>query len=285
MNYKAICLTISILAAALPAAAGAVELCGDFKQGEIIAGRVKDNAEAVVLNGKNYPVTEDGYFIFAFSRDQKAEAEVYLQYPGGGKRLYRLPVGTYDWDIQRINGIPQSKVTPDSSHDAEILREQKDVRRSLTVMQPGDYWREGFVLPVKGRISGEFGNQRVFNGTPKSPHSGTDIAAPEGTPVKASGSGKVILSGKNYFYTGNMVIIDHGQGLQTIYAHLKEAKVKAGEIVKQGQIIGLVGHTGRATGPHLHWGASLNNVRFRPHSLLNLNQKTCRNLSEEKPTD
>ena len=92
MNYKAICLTISILAAALPSAAKAVELCGDFKQGEIIAGRVKDNAEAVIFNGKNYPVTEDGYFIFAFGRDQKANADISLLYPDGGKRLHRLPV-------------------------------------------------------------------------------------------------------------------------------------------------------------------------------------------------
>lgn len=284
MNYKAIYLTICLLTAAANNA-DATELCGDFKQGEIITGRVTDNAEAVIFNDKNYPVTEDGYFILAFGRDQKAQADLFLQYPDGKKELCRLPIQTYDWDIQRINGIPQSKVTPDSSHDAEIRREQKDVRRSLTVMQPGDYWREGFILPVYGRISGEFGNQRIFNGTPKSPHSGTDIAAPEGTVVKASGSGKVILSGKNYFYTGNMVIIDHGQGLQTIYAHLKEAKVKAGETVKKGQVIGLVGHTGRATGPHLHWGASLNNVRFRPHSLLNLNQKKCRNITTAKKTD
>ena len=149
-------------------------------------------------------------------------------------------------------------------------------------MQRGDYWRDGFILPVEGRISGEFGNQRVFNGIPKSPHSGTDIAAPEGTPIKAAGNGKVILNGKDYFYTGNMVIIDHGQGLQTIYAHMKESKVKVGDEVKKGQIIGLVGHTGRATGPHLHWGASLNNVRFRPHSLLNINNKKCNKI---KPTD
>lgn len=113
MNYKAICLTISILAATLPSAAKAVELCGDFKQGEIIAGRVKDNAEAVIFNGKNYPVTEDGYFILAFGRDQKANADISLLYPDGSKRLHRLPVETYDWDIQRINGTPQSKVTPD----------------------------------------------------------------------------------------------------------------------------------------------------------------------------
>lgn len=283
MNYKAICLTISLLAATTPATA--LELCGDFKQGEIIIGKTEDDASIVTFNQKQYPVTEDGYFIFAFGRDQKAQAELFLQYPNGKKQLHRLPIQTYDWNIQRINGVSQQKVTPDSSHDAEIAREQKDVRRSLTNLKPGDYWREGFILPVKGRISGEFGNQRIFNGIPKSPHSGTDIAAPEGTPVKASGTGKVILSGKDYFYTGNMVIIDHGQGLQTIYAHLKEAKVKAGETVKKGQVIGLVGHTGRATGPHLHWGASLNNVRFRPHSLLNLNQKKCRNITTAKKTD
>ena len=138
-----------------------------------------------------------------------------------------------------------------------------------------------FIVPVDGKISGNFGNQRIFNGIPKNSHSGIDIAALEGTAVKASGDGKVILSGNDYFYTGNMVIIDHGQGLQTIYAHLKEAKVKEGDRVKKGDIIGLVGKTGRATGSHLHWGASLNNVRFRPHALLEINKKKCRIIEEK----
>ncbi len=282
MNYKVICLTISLLAAA-PAAA--LELCGELRQGEILVGNVGDNAEAVVFNQKTYPVTEDGYFILALPRDQKAKGTLTLQYPDGKQVTYNLPVAAYDWDIQRIDGIPQSKVTPDSSHDTEILREQKDVRRSLTFMQPGDDWREGFILPLEGRISGEFGNQRIFNGTPKSPHSGTDIAAPAGTPVKAAGSGTVILNGKDYFYTGNMVIIDHGQGLQTIYAHLSKSAVEAGQKIRRGETVGYVGSTGRATGPHLHWGASLNNIRFRPHSLLDLNDKTCRQLSTGQTTD
>ena len=277
MNYRAICLTISLLTAALPAAA--IELCGELRQGEIIVGRVEDEADAVVFNGRTYPVTEDGYFIFALPRDQKEDAVLTAEYPHKDKKRFAFRVASYPWDIQRINGIPQSKVTPDSSHEAEILREQKDVRRSLTVMQPGDDWREGFVLPVEGRISGEFGNQRIFNGTPKSPHSGTDIAAPAGTPVKAAGSGTVILNGKNYFYTGNMVIIDHGQGLQTIYAHLSRSAVKQGQKIKQGDIVGYVGATGRATGPHLHWGASLHNVRFRPHALLDINDKKCRQIA------
>ena len=281
MNYKAICLTASLLSAfTLPVQA--IELCGDFKQGEFLIGKITDDTERIEFNRKNYPVTEDGYFIMAFGRDEPAATSFSAVYPDGKKQNYQLSIGTYDWDIQRINGVAQQKVTPDSSHDAEIKREQKDVRKSLTLMQRGDYWRDGFILPVEGRISGEFGNQRVFNGIPKSPHSGTDIAAPEGTPIKAAGNGKVILNGKDYFYTGNMVIIDHGQGLQTIYAHMKESKVKVGDEVKKGQIIGLVGHTGRATGPHLHWGASLNNVRFRPHSLLSVNNKKCQQIT---PTD
>ena len=115
MNYKAICLTISILAATLPSAAKAVELCGDFKQGEIIAGRVKDNAEAVIFNGKNYPVTEDGYFILAFGRDQKANADISLLYPDGGKRLHRLPVETYDWDNQKAPPIPHTTRKSDAN--------------------------------------------------------------------------------------------------------------------------------------------------------------------------
>ena len=293
MNCKAICLTICSLA--LAQTATALEICGDLKQGELVL--VKDsNAKAITLfsgesinklseasyhpkNKKDYKVTSDGVALLAFHRDTPTTVTLGSYPHTDAGTFYELKIAPTKWDIQRINGVAQSKVTPDKSHDAEILREQKDVGRSLTHYTAGDYWKNGFILPVEGRISGHFGNQRIFNGTPKSPHSGTDIAAPEGTPVKASGDGKVILSGKNYFYTGNMVIIDHGQGLQTIYAHLKEAKVKEGDIVKQGDIIGLVGKTGRATGPHLHWGASLNNVRFRPHSLLDINNKKCQTVN------
>lgn len=286
MNYKAICLICSLIAAVFAAETQAVEsleLCGSLSQGELVVLKnLPPKVKSVLMNEREYPVTEDGIAVAAFSRDEAAKADVYTTSGEEVSGRFVLDITPAKWNIQRINGVQQSKVTPDKSHDAEILREQKDVRKSLAVMQPGDFWREGFIEPVKGRISGHFGNQRIFNGTPKSPHSGTDIAAPEGTPVKASGSGKVILSGKDYFYTGNMVIIDHGQGLQTIYAHLKEAKVKEGDMVKQGDIIGLVGKTGRATGPHLHWGASLNNVRFRPHSLLDINSKKCRRIAGQE---
>lgn len=118
-----------------------------------------------------------------------------------------------------------------------------------------------------------------MNGRKMNPHQGTDIAAPEGTPVKAASNGIVRLSGGNYFYSGNTVVIDHGHRLFTIYAHLKKTSVKPGDYVRQGQVIGEVGKTGRVTGPHLHWGASLNGVRFTPESLLHMNNADfCFNL-------
>ena len=174
-----------------------------------------------------------------------------------------------------MDGVEQHHVTPSKKHQAEIAREQNDVRHALGQKNMAQYWREGFIVPVDGRISGKFGNQRIFNGVPKNPHSGTDIAAPLGTPVKASGSGVVVLSDKDYFYTGNMVVVEHGQGLHTVYAHLQSAEIKVGDIVQKGDIIGYVGQTGRATGAHLHWGAVWHNIRFRPQSLLDLNNKKC----------
>lgn len=294
MRFKAICLMICSTLVVCKTAA-ALEICGDLKQGELIV--IKDsNAKGITLysgenidklsnpqytakNKKDYLVTADGMALVAFHRDTPLTATIGAYPYTDVGTLYELKIEPTEWDIQRINGVSQSKVTPSGKTDwAEIERERRDLGRAITNKKAGEAWRKGFILPVDGRISGHFGNQRIFNGIPKSPHTGVDIAAPEGTPVKASGDGTVLLSGKDYFYTGNMVVIDHGQSLQTIYAHLKEATVKEGDVVNKGDIIGYVGQTGRATGPHLHWGASLNNVRFRPHSLLDINEKSCKKV-------
>lgn len=285
MQFKAICLIICSFFSAVQTV-HALEVCGDLKQGELLLikdDKVKKLSFSNNLGTKEYPLTKDeGIALVALHRDAPKKVLFDTFDNTDNIKHYELDVTPTKWDIQRINGVAQSKVTPDKSADAEIKREQEDVGRAVNHVSTYEGWKNGFIVPVEGAISGYFGNQRIFNGTPKSPHSGTDIAAPEGTPVKASGDGKVILSGKNYFYTGNMVIIDHGQGLQTIYAHLKEAKVKEGDFVSKGDIIGTVGKTGRATGPHLHWGASLNNVRFRPHSLLNIMKKTCHEIKSNR---
>lgn len=294
MPFKAICLIICSMCVA--ADATALEICGDLKQGELLYLKHDSPDDNKILFYNN--LGEKVYFSdelnrtpLALHRNAEKNVNFIVYDKHGNNRKYSLQIEPTAWDIQRINGVAQSKVTPTSAADmAEIKREQGDVNRVLAATKSGDvqtdngygdFWSEGFILPVEGRISGHFGNQRIFNGTPKSPHSGTDIAAPEGTPVKAAGSGVVVLSGKDYFFTGNMVIIDHGHQLQTIYAHLQKAAVKSGDKVRQGDIIGYVGKTGRATGAHLHWGASLNNVRFRPHSLLNLNEKECVRLEEK----
>ncbi len=277
MRNNLTCLIYSLfLIVGMTASAQALELCGTLKQGELISGRAF-NATEVTVDGKSYTVDADGRFLFSLARDAAKNVRLSIVYQDGTVESYVLPVEENTWDIQRIEGVEQRKVTPAKADEAEILREQKDVRAALTSINPDiQDWQKGFELPVEGVISGNFGNQRIFNGVPKNPHSGTDIAAAEGTPVKAAGDGVVLLSGGNYFYSGNMVILDHGYGLQTIYMHLKEAKVAKGDHVKKGDIIGLVGKTGRVTGPHLHWGASLNNVRFRPHALLEMDLKQCR---------
>ena len=279
MRNSLICLIISFLAFST-AQAAKIEICGKLAEGELV--RLKsDTATKAFAEGREYTFTDGGAWL-AFPRDAKA-MDLKVVFNNAEEKTFHLDVSPTKWDIQSIKGVPQRKVTPLAADEAEIKREQKDVGtalKSFDVYAKG--WQNGFILPVDGVISGHFGNQRIFNGTPKSPHSGTDIAAPEGTPVKAAGDGKVLLSGGDYFYSGNVIIIDHGGGLQTIYAHLKETNVQKGDAVKKGQVIGLVGKTGRVTGPHLHWGASDNNVRFRPHALLEVNAQNCKIYQDEE---
>lgn len=262
----------------LPASSQAIELCGKTAQGEILKGYAPQAAK-IILNKKEYKLSPSGGFLLAFGRDDAAEQLLTVISQDGTEKTYPLTVAPTKWDVQDIKGIPQKKVTPSTADEKEINRERRDVRSSLSENLSKNYWEKGFILPVKGRISGHFGGQRIMNGKKMNPHQGTDIAAPEGTPVKASSNGIVRLSGGNYFYSGNMVVIDHGHNLFTLYAHMKKSNVKVGDYVKQGQIIGEVGKTGRVTGPHLHWGASLNGVRFTPSSLLHMNNADfCFNL-------
>lgn len=265
----------------LPSQTQAFELCGKIAQGEILTGKA-EGYKSVTLNGTEHQISPTGDFIIAFGRDDRPEQKLTLTDEENNVTDIPLTVSATKWDIQNIKGIPQRKVTPSKEDEAAILHERNSVRGALTADLPLPYWLEGFIEPVKGRISGLFGGQRIMNGIKRNPHGGTDIAAPEGTPVKAAASGIVMLSAPDLFYSGNVVVIDHGHGLQTIYAHLKKYNVKKGDKVKQGDIIGLVGKTGRVTGPHLHWGASLRGTRFNPYSLLNINKSdVCLTLDDE----
>ena len=247
MRGSLICLMISFL---MVFDAFAFEICGDLKQGELLLIKSKDKT-----------------YLKAIERDAQS-----INVEG-----ITFDIKKTKWDIQSIKGVAGHKVIPSKKHEKEIAHEQNDVKNALKQNDNLlDDWKNGFIMPVEGRISGHFGYQRIFNGIKKNPHSGTDIAAPFNTPVQAAGNGVVVLAGFDYFYTGNMVILDHGGDLKTIYAHLNDIYVRQGERVKKGDVIASVGKSGRATGPHLHWGAVLNGVRFRPHALLDIHDKKCR---------
>ena len=255
----------------------AFELCGDIRQGEFIIGKAKE-ASKISLNEDDLLLSKDGYFLVAFGRDEKDTQK--LKIIANEDFNYSFDVAKTEWDVQNIKGVPPRKVTPSDSDLAAIELERKVVRNSLKGIKDNTSWLSGFMMPVEGRISGKFGGQRIMNNIPKNPHQGMDIAAKEGTPVKASADGEIVLAYPDLFYSGNVVVIDHGFGLQTIYAHMKDMSVKVGQKVKKGDVIGTVGKTGRATGPHLHWGASLRNVRFNPQSLVDMekNQLKCLKL-------
>lgn len=271
MNTKLTYLTLSLSVLLFSSStAKAVELCGKLAQGEILIGRAASGG--VTFKQNSLRTTEQGEFLIAFGRDDAATQELSFTSDDNKIQTVDLKIDPTAWDVQNIKGVPPRKVTPSNSDLKDIEDERKLVSRGQKTDSEITFWKKGFIKPVEGRTSGKFGGQRIMNGVKRNPHSGMDIAAPEGTPVKASSDGIVTLAAPDLFYSGNVVILDHGFGLHTIYAHLKEMNVKEGEKVNQGDIIGLVGQTGRATGPHLHWGASLNGVKFNPPSLLNINK-------------
>jgi murein DD-endopeptidase MepM/ murein hydrolase activator NlpD len=252
----------------------ALQICGELKQGGFVY--VKDeNLKHIRFNEKFYNADENGVLPLAFEREQSFENEIIADYNDDTQKKFSIKIDKNDWDIQKIDGVQQQKVTPSDKDMEEIQKEGKDVKNALNTKIDNNGWLKNMLKPVDGRTSGKFGGQRIMNGIKKNPHQGWDIAAPEGTEVKASSDGEVTLADGPYFYSGNMVIINHGKNLSTIYAHLNKVLVKLGDKVKKGDVIGLVGKTGRATGPHLHFGASLNGVRFNPENLIDLNADKC----------
>ena len=182
-----------------------------------------------------------------------------------------LALMPFHYADQHLTLKDQSQVNPDAAQLERYAREakvQNAVYESFSVgVDVGSNRFPSFIKPTEGRYSSPFGFRRFFNGEPRAPHSGLDIAAPSGQTVMAPAAGTVVQTG-DYFFNGNTVMIDHGQGLITMLCHLSRIDVAVGDVVKQGQPVGLVGKTGRATGPHLHWSISLNDARVEPKLLL-----------------
>jgi len=197
-------------------------------------------------------------------------AALRLRFADGRTQNIGFTVAARDYPVQRITITDQDKVTPSAASLKRIEREQVEIlaafRHRSAVLLPGAPLL-GFAMPAQGPLSSNFGLRRVINGQPRSPHSGIDIAAPAGAPVTAPAPGRVLRVG-DYFFTGNTVFVDHGQGLVTLYCHLSSVAVREGQQLATGDAIGKVGSTGRATGPHLHWALSLNDARVDPRLFL-----------------
>ena len=222
-----------------------------------------------------YPVSGESYEGLV-GVDLQAKPGLYdmtvdLTYPGKTKRqVIKIQVMKEKYPVQRLT-LPRKMVDLDKKTLVRVRKETKLVNQAFASLDPRRLWRGTFLEPVQGRVSGRFGSRRVINGQPKRPHSGEDIAAPEGTPVLAMNEGVVRLT-MDHFFTGQGVILDHGLGLFSMYFHLSGVDVEDGQVVKKGQPIGKVGSSGRATGPHLHWGVRLNGARVNPYSLIQVSQ-------------
>ncbi|SLN33076.1 M23 family metallopeptidase [Oceanibacterium hippocampi] len=263
----AICLVVAVIAPAR--AVSVLELDGALTQGGFVLGQTAPGA-SVTLGGKAVRVAPDGRFVIGFGRDHGPSAELRVALPDGGEEARTLAIAKRDYEIQRIDGLPPSKVTPSEAALERIRRENAEIARVRTLDTPETWFLEGWQWPVEGPISGVFGSQRILNGEPRRPHFGVDVAVPTGTPVVAPAPGRVALAEPDLYFTGGTVMIDHGYGITTVYSHLSAVDVAVGDMLRRGDPIGKVGATGRATGAHLDWRINWFGERLDPELLPGL---------------
>lgn len=249
-----------LLLLALPAQA--LELKGEFVQGGLVAGQAAPGS-TVSLDGRAVAVGPDGSFALGFPYDASATAILTVATAQGGREQRTLTIARRQFKVQRIDGLPEAMVTPPPEVLERIRRDNERTKAARAIVSSQPHFRAGWRWPATGPITGVFGSQRILNGKPRNVHYGVDVAAPRGTDIVAAAAGTVSLAGDLYF-SGNTVFIDHGLGVNTSYLHMESIAVKEGQAVRAGEKIGTLGATGRATGPHLHWGLNWFDVRLDP---------------------
>ncbi|MBL4803053.1 MAG: M23 family metallopeptidase [Emcibacter sp.] len=238
----------------------------ELTQGGFYVGKVASGGR-VWLEGKSVKVSSDGYFAVGLNWKQTGMVKMKFAAPDGTLYPQRFMVRKKKYDVQHIDGLPPKMVTPPADVLVRIKADSARVKKARAIDSDWEDFRGKFIWPVRGRISGNFGNHRILNGVAKSPHTGMDIAAPKGSKIVAP-LGGVVTMVSNLYYTGNTLIIDHGFGVSTVFAHMDRITVRMGQQLKQGDQIGTVGATGRATGPHLHWGLNWYKERLNPALVL-----------------
>lgn len=248
------------------ARAGDFRLSGEPTQGGWLRGLAPAGARAVRFNGAAVPVAPDGQFLIAFDRDAGPAATLAATLADGRVLTRTLTVSPRAWRIERVPVGPRPGATPSETFQRIRAGELAQINAARSLDTGSEGWRQAFIWPAKGRISGRFGSQRIYNGTPGSYHSGLDIATgTSGTPFAAPADGVVILAVSIPFtLEGNLLMVDHGMGLNSAFLHCSQLLVKTGDRVRQGQTIGRIGATGRASGPHLHWSIKWRDARLDP---------------------
>ncbi|GAB1595544.1 M23 family metallopeptidase [Lysobacter claricitrinus] len=236
-------------------------------QGALVIGRTSADAH-VRFAGRDVRVAPDGHFALGIARDAAGRMPVSIDTPGTSPTTIEIQILPRDWPIEHVDGVPPATVNPPPEIAARIQAEQARVAAVRTRDDERSDFLQHFEWPVPGRISGRFGNQRVYNGSAGAPHSGMDIAAAQGTPVHAPAAGTITFADPDLYLTGGTVVLDHGHGVSSNFLHLSRIDVRVGDHIEQGQVIGAVGATGRATGPHLHWGMNWFDVRIDPLLVL-----------------
>ena len=267
MDCKIITRLFFLIFCFLPTHSIAIEFTGKFLQGHFIIGQT-DPAAKIIIDKKQVKVSEDGFFVFGLDRDRKFDLTITKIIDGKKDKIIKK-VLKRKYNIQRIDGLEESKVTPPESVYKRIKEENNKIGEARAINSDLPFFKNQFIMPVEGIISGVYGSQRILNGKPKWPHYGIDIAAKQGTMIKSSGSGVVTMAEDDLYYTGGTIIMDHGHGISTIYSHLENVMVSVGDKINQGDIIGTVGSTGRSTGPHLDFRVNWFQTRLDPMSVIN----------------
>lgn len=244
----------------------ALELSGPLRQGGMVVGQVAPGSQ-VTLDGQSVKVSPDGLFVIGFDRDAGPSAVLAVNGPQGEQRR-TLAIAAREYDIQYIEGIPKKIMSPDEASLRRIREEAAQVRAARAREFDRRDFAGPFSWPLKGPVTGVFGSQRVYNGEPRRPHYGVDVAAPIGTPVTTPAPGVVTLAHQDMFYSGGTLIIDHGFGVSSTLMHLSKVLVKVGQEVRPGDIVAEVGAGGRATGAHLDWRMNWHNARIDPQLLV-----------------
>jgi len=243
----------------------AVEFKGKFIQGHFIIGKTGTGSK-ILIGKKEVKVSKDGYFAFGIEKDRKLDIVITVD-----DKIIVKKIQKRKYNIQKIEGLPKKKVTPPEEFYARIKKENKLIGLARKIDSDLTFFKEKFIIPVDDAIiTGVYGSQRILNGIPKWPHYGLDFAQKKGTPIKAMNNGIVTLSEKDLFYTGGTLIFDHGHGISTLYMHMNKIFVNVGDHIKKGDVVGTVGATGRATGPHLDIRLNWFDTRLDPASILNI---------------